>query len=133
MAWDSTKPLHDFTIAETLFPANVEEHAPKWDDIPEEFKGQSPWCAVARSMIFGNYDSAQHPMTLKRGIDGAKLDGHLQFLIATFALKHEHKEAVVAYLLSLCCELQERDSTEDDPDKQKRSTSKRGRRKPKNG
>ncbi len=107
MEWDPANPLHDVTNIEIALPATALSHAPRYEDIPEEFRnGTSPWYKVAQDIIYGRYQVAACPFYLKEGTDNDKLNRHLAVLIGSFAFrKAQHKEAAVAYILSLCCEL----------------------------
>jgi hypothetical protein len=72
---------------------------PPYSAIPDEFKrGNSPWAEWQRQWFFDGLDRYPVP---KEGIDLGMAMANLQVVQNSFAPKHEHKEAGVAYLASL--------------------------------
>lgn len=74
--------------------------APPYKEIPQEFRdGRTEWNALVNDWFFrGLKELKSQP---KADIDRADALGHLRAILASFDLSHEHKEAAVAYLLSL--------------------------------
>lgn len=75
---------------------------PPYDEIPEEFKTHSlsnKWVKLFNDWFFGGLKSLK--MTPRDGIDVEKARKHIHIAMTGFDSKHEHKEAGVAYLLSL--------------------------------
>lgn len=71
-------------------------------EIPEEFRnGQSEWCNIVSQLFFCG---GQLPST-KDGIDPTQARNHIVEVLRSWAPKHEHKEAGVAYLMSLWYEM----------------------------
>lgn len=94
------KVISDATYA---FPANViGELLPEMEDIPEEFKGHNatPWHKIQSRWFFSGLpeNSKWYP---KEGIDPELAVRHLSACQRSFEPQHEHKEAGVAYLMSL--------------------------------
>lgn len=90
--------------ATRAFPASVMGSLlPDMDDIPEEFKRQdgTPWNELASKWFFAGLKKAP---VFKPGIDASAAMGHLKACLGSYEPKHEHKEAGVAYLMSLWCE-----------------------------
>lgn len=72
---------------------------PAWVDIPDEFKSMNhPW-AQWQSEWF--YRGLKTTPTAKDGIDADLAIRHLAAIQRSWAPKHEHKQAAVAYLASL--------------------------------
>ena len=96
------------TDADLAFPARALEFMPKWEDIPEEFRnGSSPWCDLQRTWFA--YGLSERFSFQPATIDGALIDAlaayrQLAAIQGTYACKHEHKIAAVAYLASLWME-----------------------------
>lgn len=101
--------IDDVTLA---FPANALEFMPAWDDIPEDFrKGsgdakiwihfQETWFALGLSSTYFAFVPIE--------VNGERLSGesivrNLTAIQSSYAPKHEHKMAAVAYLASLWME-----------------------------
>jgi hypothetical protein len=86
--------------AKVAFPANVSGLMPAYADIPREFKpsGSSPWADWQARWFFSGLESFP---AAKDGIDQQAALRHLSAIQRSFAPKHEHKAAAVAYLASL--------------------------------
>lgn len=82
------------------FPAQVSHLMPAYDDIPREFKnGHTKWNKFFGDMFFSGLKNAK--LVAKDGIDGTQAARHIRAISGSFEPKHEHKEAAVAYLMSL--------------------------------
>lgn len=101
--------ISDATLA---FPASALKFMPKWEDIPEEFRKHEasarPWLEFQRTWFGLGLDENIFRF-IPAAIDGQRLDGNmivrqLSAIQGSFAPKHEHKEAAVAYLASLWME-----------------------------
>ena len=95
-------PIHETTTLDLAFPANVLEFMPKWEDIPEEFKGfgseRDPIeITFVSDWFFGGI--AKYTLIPREGVDGNKALSHIQMILASFEPKHEHKEAACAFLV----------------------------------
>ncbi len=87
------------TKADTVFGGKVHEILPPYEDIPDEFtSGRSPWVKWQREWFFNGISKIPEP---KEGIDTNLAMANLACVQGSFAPKHEHKEAGVAYLASL--------------------------------
>jgi hypothetical protein len=93
------KPV-DVDGIDTAFGGKMAVLLPPRDEIPEEFwRGRTPWNTVVSDWFFsGLRDAKWKP---KKGIDQATALRHLMAILASWEPKHEHKEAGVAYLMSL--------------------------------
>lgn len=98
--------ISDATLA---FPARAPEFMPQWDDIPDDFKNRTAaseeWHALANHW-FAYGLASNYTGLLFNEIDGKVLDGdtvtrQISAILGSFAPKHEHKMASVAWLLSL--------------------------------
>lgn len=91
----------DVTDVELAFGGkSMEKLLPKWSDIPEEFKNRTTkWNKLFRLIFF----KGEAPGTIAsvEGIDPHKAGRHLRAIMKSWEPKHEHKEAGVAYLMSL--------------------------------
>lgn len=103
---DFSKP-HTISEVDLAFPAKVVGVLlPRMQDIPEEFKkvpSHNKWIQAFNHLFF---KGAKEGMTLvgKKGIDAEKAYRHITACMRSFEPKHEHKEAGVAYLMSLWLE-----------------------------
>ena len=94
--WLAPHPVDAVTLA---FPALVSNLMPPMVDIPDEFKrDRSPWNAIVSRWFFSGLKGRLVP---KDGIDYTSAMRHLSAVMRSYEPKHEHKEAAVAYLLSL--------------------------------
>ena len=91
------KAVSDVQLA---FPANVDDYLPAWDTIPEEFKIHNKWDSLFSMVFFGDSRAKDVWMKPKEGVDPALAGRHLKCVMGSFAPKHEHKAAGVAYLMS---------------------------------
>jgi hypothetical protein len=83
------------------FPGSVKHLMPKWDEIPEEFHhGHTPWNKLQSRWFFTGLPK-ETVWVPKEGIDKDVALRHLKTIQGSFEPKHEHKEAAVAYLMSL--------------------------------
>ena len=93
---------------ELAFPANALKLMPAMEDIPAEFKQSSnPW--VTFQGIWFAAGLSEHFSFVPAEVNGERLHGptivrHLSAIQGSFAPKHEHKMAAVAYLSSLWME-----------------------------
>jgi len=96
--WDEPADVDDITMA---FPANLDNLLPKMDEIPDEFKGNqfNPYVALQQKWFFQGISQEEIP--IKASIDRKKALRHLSTCMRSFEPSHEHKEAGVAYLMSL--------------------------------
>lgn len=90
-------PVDDLMLS---FPADVRALMPAPEDIPEVDK---KWLTVVRTWFYKGL-SADAKFYMRDGIDGETAFRHLAAVKGSFQPKHEHKEAAMAYLLSLWCE-----------------------------
>lgn len=91
-------PIHEVTTVELAFPANVIQHMPKWEDIPDEFqKGDTRENEFITQWFFRGIKKFK--LIPREGVDGNKALNHIQMILASFEPKHEHKEAACAFLV----------------------------------
>lgn len=98
--------ISDVSLA---FPADALDYMPAWKDIPDDFKrrteASAQWHELA-STWFGQGLNAEYTGFLSVEVDGEHLSGEMitrqiSAILGSYAPKHEHKMAAVAYLLSL--------------------------------
>lgn len=93
--------LDDATVA---FPTSVYHLMPRYEDIPDEFKKRrNPYVRKTSDWFFSGIKFSS--LKAKDGIDATKAIRHLKAILGSFEPKHEHKEAAVAYLMSLWFDL----------------------------
>lgn len=103
--WSKPFPL---SKAEVVFPAGALHFMPKEDEIPKEFwpgrgtdtKESAFWMRFQSDWFFSGLKPSLQ-IDLKEGIDGPTAMAHLAAIQGTFACRHQHKQASVAYLCSL--------------------------------
>lgn len=95
--WAQPQEVDDVTA---VFPANViGTLLPEKVDIPREFfRGDNPWSRLTARWFYKGLKGRFIP---KAGIDPKKATRHLATVMQSFEPQHEHKEAGVAYLMSL--------------------------------
>ena len=85
---------------EVTYSTNVRTLLPKMADIPKEFDDHfNKWNRAVSKWFFEGIK--KEAFTIKEGIDKEKAFKHLAAIISSWDLKHEHKEAGAAYLMSL--------------------------------
>ena len=90
-------PVPEMKMIDCIF-GNI-DHLPKWENIPEEFKNQSnKWVKIQQKWFFEGIKT--EGLIPKEGVDKLKAIAALSAIQCSWAPKHEHKEAGVAYLLS---------------------------------
>lgn len=97
---DYSKP-HPVSDVQQAFPANLGTLLPAWSEIPEEFRrDRTPWNDFASRAFFG-FKQRYKISTPRDGVDIQAAYRHIRTLLGSYEPKHEHKEAAVAWLLSL--------------------------------
>lgn len=96
--WSVPKPVSD---AEFAFPTRVIGYfIPGWDELPETFQqGTSGYENLAILACFNGIELLSE--ALRDEVDAALARRQLIAIVRSFQPKHEHKEAAIAYLLSL--------------------------------
>lgn len=86
---------------DVAFPTDVRKLLPPYSEVPDDFKrfNGNERVRLAASLFCSG---GKLPAT-KPGIDRVAATRHLQVCLSSWEPKHEHKEAGVAYLLSLWC------------------------------
>lgn len=79
---------------------DVLELMPAHKDIPDNFENKDRWVEWQQKWFFSGLSKKDIPNP-KPGIDIDKALKHLNAIQRSWAIKHEHKEAGVAYLASL--------------------------------
>jgi len=95
-------PIPEITDVELAFPARALEWMPPMEAIPPEFhdmNGQTEWNRIARAWFYTGLPSTTG-FHVKEGVDGAAALRAISATLGSFAPKHEHKEAAVAYMLA---------------------------------
>lgn len=97
--WCKPVPVSDVTVA---FPANALEFMPTMQEIPDAFKRWpgTEWNKFQSDWFFGGLGEDVQ-FFAKDGVDGEMAFRQLSAIQHSFASKHEHKEAAIAYLCSL--------------------------------
>lgn len=93
--------ISDVTFA---FPGSVEkEYMPEYKEIPEEFRDlnrKTVWNELFSKWFFSGLEN-DDIFIPKEGIDKKMALRHINTIMRSFQPKHEHKEASVAYLMSI--------------------------------
>lgn len=74
------------------------EIMPKMKDIPKDFPNRRKWGQVMNDWFFNGLKNAK--WTPKAGVDQGKALAAIATVMRSFAPKHEHKQAAVAFMLS---------------------------------
>lgn len=90
----------EVTDTQMAFPADALDRMPEWDDIPAEFRLGGTWQErLWRDVFYLGLEAIS--LTPAEGIEAEKAWRHLQSIVGSYAPKHEHKMAALAYLTSL--------------------------------
>lgn len=88
------------TNIDMAFPAKVSHLMPNMSDIPREFDGgNTKWNKLFSDWFYCGLSKLE--LTPKDDISRDVALRHISTIMRSFEPKHEHKEAAVAYLLSL--------------------------------
>lgn len=92
---------HEVSVLEAAFSGVVSHLMPAYDEIPAEFQRHrgTLWNRVQMQWFYRGIDPAG--FVPKPGIERDAALRHLKAIQGSFEPKHEHKEAAVAYLMSL--------------------------------
>lgn len=88
---------------ESVFGAGVEHLMPKREDIPDDFKnmnGKTKWNRLFSKWFYSGLPQGTRFVPVE-GIDADAAMRHIRAIMSSWEPKHEHKEAAVAYLLSI--------------------------------
>lgn len=100
----------EISDASLAFPADALDYMPKWDDIPDDFQRLTEvsveWYSFAGTWFTRGIGSEYTGFLCTQIDDETRLDGEtvtrqISAILGSYAPKHEHKMAAVAYLLSL--------------------------------
>jgi len=93
------KPVDRATAA--FGASRIDDYLPAWDSIPDEFKqyNGTKWNKVFSDWFYCGLAKAEWKP--KSGIETSTALAHIRACMASWEPGHEHKEAGVAYLLSL--------------------------------
>jgi hypothetical protein len=98
-SWSHPQPVSDLDLAFGGAGGLLSDLMPPYSSIPAEFKRDSnPWVKWQMEWFFRGLLSFPEA---KEGIDQQAALRHLSCIQRSFAPKHEHKQAAVAYLASL--------------------------------
>lgn len=85
------------------------KHLPKYDEIPQEFKGYggNAYVRAVSHWFFRGGEKSDNGVTIdgkrfvaRAGVDANKALGAIKAILASWEPKHEHKTAGAAFLLS---------------------------------
>lgn len=96
------KEPKDLTEREKLLGLfSVYGYVPKYEDIDESFKkDNNPFVKVINNWCFNGLDDIDNIFSPKSGIDLNKALNHVHAVLSNMNIKHEHKVARCAFLLS---------------------------------
>jgi hypothetical protein len=98
--WSTPKDVDGPTAA--FGPTRIDDYLPRYAEVPDEFKRANTAGATWQNVASGWFFSGLHGrLVAKPGIDRDAALRHIQACLTSWEPKHEHKEAGVAYLLSL--------------------------------
>lgn len=92
-------PIPEISDVQMVFPANVLDYMPKYEDIPKKYKTDS---YSGTNRLFNDWffrGLKELSMKTREGVDEGKAIRAIRSIMGSYAPKHEHKEAAVAFLL----------------------------------
>jgi hypothetical protein len=93
-------PIPEISALDVAFAANALDWMPKWDEIPDEFKRSgNEWNAIVNAWFFRGL-SPKTEFVPRLGVDSKKALLVIKATMSSYAPRHEHKEAAVAYMLA---------------------------------
>lgn len=102
MSTTATLPIPEISDLDVVFGADALKWMPAWDDIPKDFQnmnGRTEWNRIVSRWFFSGLPASTefHP---REGVDPPAALRVIKATLGSYAPKHEHKEAAVAYMLS---------------------------------
>lgn len=97
----TTKPIRlpiNVSEADKVFGGSVRKILPEWSEIPDEYDGRGVWTRWQQEWFYKGLTKYPVP---REGIDLRQAMDNLACVQGSWAPKHEHKEAGVAWLASL--------------------------------
>jgi hypothetical protein len=91
----------EIDAATAAFPAGVRDLMPAYDEIRKEYDSNRKWSNRLFNDWFFTGIESHDGLVPKEGVDKTKALRHIRAVMGSWEPKHEHKEAAVAYLLSL--------------------------------
>ena len=96
----SSLDVPEIDAVSVAFPADALSWMPPMAEIPDEFKrGRTEWNQIASKWFFFGLPKTT-TFVPKDGVDPAKALRAIQATLGSYAPRHEHKEAAVAYMLA---------------------------------
>lgn len=96
--WDTPKPI----TRERFRNVNILEHVPPYELIPSPFRADfgeaKTWVELAHALFFKGAKKMSY--TVRDGVDKAVAIANMNAILSNWELKHEHKIAATAYLMS---------------------------------
>jgi len=105
--WEPLRSLmlkpQEVSDADIAFPVRALEFMPPMEEIPDEFKENAshPAMGLVRRLLFGPTIPGDVQFHAVEGVDSEMVFRQLMVIRGSFAPKHQHKEAAMAYLISL--------------------------------
>lgn len=101
LAW----PIPELSAVDIAFPAHALDWMPKYEDIPDEFKERGTFGKESEFVTIAHYWFANglnenvefYP---REGVNAQKAFDALRATLGSYAPKHEHKIAAVAYMMA---------------------------------
>jgi len=109
MAYTAPTPAEIRSITDVDLAFSSTKYLPDWEDIPSEFRGTNRYTRLV-SALFAGDDLPPYEMALKDGYTPELVRRLVASHLRSFAPKHEHKIAGIAYMLSCICELKDEDA-----------------------
>jgi hypothetical protein len=101
------------SIKDVEMAFSTERLLPKWADIPDEFKRENTYTRLVDALFYGS-KLPDFEMQFRLGFDdeaaSADLNKCVRAHLQSFAPKHEHKIAGIAFMIAQACELTETQS-----------------------
>ena len=93
-----TQEVPEVTDAEIAY--GTTKALPPYDSLPKDYRDErKPSSAAIQRIFFNGGNLADYGFTLKEGLDSAKVHRAIRAHLTSWAPKHEHKIAGVAYLI----------------------------------
>ena len=90
--------IPEVTMLDVAFGSNALDLMPAMKDIPKDYPNQQKWIDIMNRWFFEGLKGAT--FVPKPGGDQKKALATIAAVLRSFAPRHEHKEAAVAYMLS---------------------------------
>jgi hypothetical protein len=98
--------IPEVTDADIAFPTRYRQLLPPMSDLTKDERAmRGPFCDAVSSIFYSGGKLADHGITMKPGVDSAKVMRYLRATLGDWGPSQEHKIGGIAHMLAKWCEI----------------------------